>query len=66
MIMTLSRNEKILSNILGADYEILPPMSRIEVLLIEIMNMLAEYGLTANSDGNGNVELSVERGEENA
>ena len=32
-----SRNEAILQNILGADNEILPPVSRIEELLIDIL-----------------------------
>ena len=38
--MADSRIEAILENILGGDNEILPPMSRNEVLLIEIMDML--------------------------
>lgn len=38
--MPQSRIEAILENILGADNEILPPMSRNEVLLIQIMGML--------------------------
>lgn len=40
--MPQSRIEAILENILGADNEILPPMSRNEVLLIQIMDMLQE------------------------
>lgn len=36
-----SRNEAILQNILGADNEILPPFSRIEVLLIELLGYIA-------------------------
>lgn len=40
--MANSRIEAILENILGADNEILPPMSRNEVLLIQIMDMLQE------------------------
>lgn len=40
--MANSRIEAILENILGADNEILPPMSRNEVLLIRIMEMLQE------------------------
>ena len=40
--MADTRIEAILENILGADNEILPPMSRNEVLLIQIMNMLQE------------------------
>ena len=38
--MPESRIEAILENILGADNEILPPMSRNEVLLIQIMDEL--------------------------
>lgn len=37
-----SRIEAILENILGGDNEILPPMSRNEVLLIQIMGMLQD------------------------
>ena len=40
--MAQSRIEAILENILGADNKILPPMSRNEVLLIEIMEMLKD------------------------
>lgn len=40
--MADTRIEAILENILGADNEILPPMSRNEVLLIQIMEMLQE------------------------
>lgn len=40
--MADTRIEAILENILGADNEILPPMSRNEVLLIQIMGMLQE------------------------
>lgn len=41
--MAQSRNEAILENILGADNEIAyPPQSRIEALLIQIMEMLNE------------------------
>jgi hypothetical protein len=40
--MADTRIEAILENILGADNEILPPMSRNEVLLIRIMDMLQE------------------------
>lgn len=38
--MAESRIEAILENILGGDNEILPPMSRNEVLLIQILNMM--------------------------
>lgn len=38
--MADSRIEAILENILGADNTILPPMSRNEVLLIQIMDMM--------------------------
>ena len=40
--MAFSRNEAILENILGADNTIVAPQSRIEELLIEIMDMLGE------------------------
>jgi len=40
--MADTRIEAILENILGADNEILPPMSRNEKLLIQIMEMLQE------------------------
>ena len=40
--MADTRIEAILENILGAENEILPPMSRNEVLLIQIMDMLQE------------------------
>ena len=38
--MADSRIEAILENILGGNNEILPPMSRNEVLLIQIMDMM--------------------------
>lgn len=41
--MAQSRIEAILENILGADNEILPPMSRNEVLLIQIKEMLQGF-----------------------
>ena len=40
--MPQSRIEAILENILGAENDILPPMSRNEVLLIQIMEMLQD------------------------
>ena len=40
--MAQSRIEAILENILGADNDIQPPMSRNEVLLIAIMEMLQD------------------------
>lgn len=40
--MAQSRIEAILENILGADNEILPPMSRNEVLLIRILEMMQD------------------------
>ena len=40
--MVPSRIEAILENILGANNEILEPMSRNEVLLIQIMEMLQD------------------------
>lgn len=42
--MTVSRNEAILQNILGAHNTILPPFSRIEALLIEIAELIASGG----------------------
>ena len=39
-----SRNEAILQNMLGAENEILPPMSRIEELLIDLWEELQEMG----------------------
>lgn len=39
-----SRNEAILQNILGADNDLLPPESRIETLLIALLNMLGGGG----------------------
>lgn len=39
-----SRNEAILQNILGADNELLPPESRIEVLLQDLMKQLGGGG----------------------
>lgn len=39
-----SRNVKILENMLGADNEILPPFSRVETLLIQLMNELQSGG----------------------
>lgn len=35
-----SRNEAILQNILGADNDLLPPMSRIETLLLQLLGKL--------------------------
>ena len=40
--MAQSRIEAILENILGAENEILPPVSRNETLLIQIAEMLNE------------------------
>lgn len=39
-----SRNEAILQNILGADNDLLPPESRIETLLLALLNMLGGGG----------------------
>lgn len=63
--MGMSRNENILENILGADNDLPEPVSRIEVLLLELLDLVQGLKLKAESDGNGNVELSVERGEQN-
>lgn len=49
-----SRNEAILQNMLGADNEILPPVSRIEKLLIDLLEELQKGGgggsITVDSD----------------
>lgn len=37
-----SRNEAILQNILGADNELLPPESRIETLLQQLLAILSD------------------------
>lgn len=63
--MGLSRNENILENILGAENDLPEPVSRIEVLLLELLDLIQELKLKAESDGDGNVELSVNRGESN-
>lgn len=36
----IARNEAILQNMLGADNELLPPMSRIEVLLMALKDAI--------------------------
>ena len=64
MIMGYSRNENILENILGADNELPDPVSRIEVLLLQLLDLIQELKLKAESDGNGNVEVKLERGTE--
>lgn len=59
--MADTRIEAILENILGADNEILPPMSRNEVLLIQIMDMLDEVPDTViTSDQIDEIIASVE------
>ena len=63
--MGLSRNENILENILGAENEIPEPVSRIEALLLQLNDLIIELKLAVNSDSNGDVELSIERGDEN-
>ena len=49
-----SRNEAILENMLGAENEILPPMSRIETLLQELLttwqSMLEAWAKIENGD----------------
>ena len=57
-LMGQSRNENILENILGADNEILEPVSRIETLLIQLLEQLNEMHIEA-SENNGVVTLSV-------
>lgn len=61
--MTKSRNEKILENILGADNALDAPVSRIEALLLELLDLVQSLKVTAESDGEGTVKVSVERGE---
>lgn len=61
--MTKSRNEKILENILGADNTLDSPVSRIEVLLLELLDLVQSLQVTAESDGEGTVTLNVEGGE---
>ena len=59
--MADTRIEAILENILGADNEILPPMSRNEVLLIQIMDMLDEVpGTVITSDQIDEIIASIE------
>ena len=52
--MSKSRNEKILENMLGAENELLPPMSRIETLLQELLTtwkeMLEKWEKIENGD----------------
>lgn len=47
-----SRNEAILQNMLGADNELLPPESRIEELLLELLEYL--------KDGGGGSKITVD------
>lgn len=63
--MGMSRNENILENILGAENELPEPVSRIETLLLELLDLVRSLQLNAESDGEGNVELTVERGDSN-
>lgn len=58
--MGLSRNENILENILGEQNDLDEPQSRIETLLMELLDMLSEHGeLSATSDGNGTITIEV-------
>ena len=60
--MGQSRNEDILENMLGAQNELGDPQSRIETLLMEILDQGSTAGsLIAEDDGNGNVELKIGR-----
>ena len=63
--MTKSRNEKILGNILGEENILEEPKSRIENLLMQLLEALenSDIHLVANSDNNGNVALSLEQGD---
>ncbi len=47
-----SRNEAILQNMLGAENELLPPFSRIETLLLELLDVLNELKAEKTGDGN--------------
>lgn len=62
-----SRNERILMNMLGASYDIEPPQSRIEYLLIEILNSGGTGGAVKGVKGalesvfrTGNVNLKLD------
>ena len=62
-----SRNERILMNMLGASYSIEPPQSRIEYLLIEILNSGGTGGDVTGVKGaleeefrKGNVNLKID------
>lgn len=45
-----SRNEAILQNILGEDNELLEPVSRIEVLLTDLLNLLEQEALPSGTN----------------
>jgi hypothetical protein len=47
-----SRNEAILQNMLGAENELLPPFSRIEALLLELLDVLNELKAEKAGDDN--------------
>ena len=59
--MGQSRNENILENMLGAQNPLGEPQSRIEDLLMQILEKGIAGGgtLIAEDDGNGNITLKV-------
>ena len=64
--MGYSRNEEILENILGENDELPAAQSRMEALLLQILQMLAAGGtLKAVTNGNGTVTMTIERGVNN-
>ena len=60
MNMGKSRNEAILENLLGANNPIIPPISRIEKLLISILQAGMVGKLKATDQGDGIVKLENE------
>lgn len=60
--MGQSRNENILENILGAENVLEDPQSRIETLLMEILEHGGTGGkgeLYADNDGAGTIEIKI-------
>ena len=59
--MGQSRNENILENMLGAQNELGEPQSRIEDLLMQILDQgIGSKGeLEATDDNHGNVEIKI-------
>ena len=56
-----SRNEAILQNMLGADNELLEPESRIEELLIDLLEQL-EASAPAIPESDGDYKLHIANG----